>query len=505
MIQRYKRLMNKKILSHIRKGTCRTAILLMALVFLSTSTVAAQTPQDTIFNPVGPSSIEQKDAFLDNTAWYDPDDTSGSCNISGSAAEALRNQPDLDERWVNIIVQAAAEFDADPIAMASVLFWENRRFPSFERSDYDINPGRGSGPWQIIDGTWASHASAIDLPANQRPYVNSLDPNISTRVAAHIVANYGGKAGVPLGSLGQDFGRQNGTPVNLPSIATFAKNYNAGQATFREPGKAGYLGNRTWHQGSAGAWYGDKQKIIDDYIAAVTYAYYKIATNEELTVSNSDSFVQESLSRQNEIESFAFADTEGDNANTIISGCAGPVDGNIVQTAFNLAWDSRGHGPNRADAKPEYANPRNGNPPGALHTYNDQQPINSGDPMYSDCGVFVSTVMRASGADPDFPQRSTAIMLPYLNNSSNYQRIELSTDTSASEQNLRPGDILITVSGLGHIYLYTGPYKGSDGNTYNAVQASYTGQVPQAVNYYQVGPVNQIFVAFRLIKSAGQN
>ena len=61
----------------------------------------------------------------------------------------------------------------------------------------------------------------------------------------------------------------------------------------------------------------------------------------------------------------------------------------IVQEALKLAWPDGSHG---NVPKPEYA--------AALQQYN---PKNYTGTIGNDCGVFVSTVLRASGVDPNYP------------------------------------------------------------------------------------------------------
>ena len=89
----------------------------------------------------------------------------------------------------------------------------------------------------------------------------------------------------------------------------------------------------------------------------------------------------------------------------------------------------------------------------------------SGQDELTDCGVFVATVMRMSGADPDYARRGTSVQMDYLRSSGKYDLF----DNLNNEGQLQPGDIFIID---GHTYLYTGNYEGSDGRTYNAASAS---------------------------------
>ncbi|MGC4937079.1 phage tail tip lysozyme [Kribbella sp. DT2] len=153
--------------------------------------------------------------------------------------------------------------------------------------------------------------------------------------------------------------------------------------------------------------------------------------------------------------------TFGDGAAPGGGGC-GAGNGDIVATAKNLAWDTPGHGKNKGDAKPEYQ--------AALPEYNGS----TGTDEYSDCGVFVATVMRMSGADPDYPVRGTDVQKTYLDSSDKWDM-----HYGWGEDKLQPGDVLI---GPGHTYLYVGEFNG-----YNSAAASLHGHVPEAGNAYQVG------------------
>lgn len=153
------------------------------------------------------------------------------------------------------------------------------------------------------------------------------------------------------------------------------------------------------------------------------------------------------------------------------AGGCGAGNGDIVATAKLLAWDTPGgHGKDEAGAKPEYQ--------AAMPEWNGS----TGDDPFSDCGVFVATVMRMSGADPDYPTRTTGVQENYLRTSGKYDVFD-----DITEDQLRPGDILI---GPGHTYLFVGEFNG-----YNAASASLHGHVPEAGNTYSIG---QQFAAARL-------
>ncbi len=144
-------------------------------------------------------------------------------------------------------------------------------------------------------------------------------------------------------------------------------------------------------------------------------------------------------------------------------GGGGVVAGSIVQTALNLAWHTSGHGPLEGDATPAYQE--------AMPKYNGS----TGENPFSDCGVFVSTVMIASGADPSYVKRGTTSQMPYLEGHPDLYQ-SLGTPQSTSE--LQPGDILINSD---HTYLYVGPQPEG----FNAVSASLNGHVPESNSFYQ--------------------
>ncbi|MDX6241339.1 MAG: hypothetical protein QOG10_6163 [Kribbellaceae bacterium] len=151
-------------------------------------------------------------------------------------------------------------------------------------------------------------------------------------------------------------------------------------------------------------------------------------------------------------------------------GCAG--NGDISATAVMLAWPEPGHGKYQSDAKKEYQD--------AMPKYNG---ATTEDP-YSDCGVFVATVMRMSGADPKYPLRGTGVQEAYLRSSGKYDILDIPV------QQLKPGDIMI---GPGHTFLIIDPQAGG----YSAASASLHGHVPEFGHAY-TDDNGKHFVAARL-------
>ena len=136
-------------------------------------------------------------------------------------------------------------------------------------------------------------------------------------------------------------------------------------------------------------------------------------------------------------------------------GCASSnaVKGDLLKTAFNFAWDktvTEGKW-TKADAKPSYV--------AAMAEHSNINNDADATSPFSDCGRFVSNVMRASGIDPDYPLVHTDTQAAYVRGKPDkYQIIE-----SPKMSDLKPGDIVIWSA---HTAIYTG------GSTYDTVDAS---------------------------------
>lgn len=190
---------------------------------------------------------------------------------------------------------------------------------------------------------------------------------------------------------------------------------------------------------------------------------------------------------------------QGDNgaaSTTQTSDCAqnnGNAQG-ISAQAERLAWPQGGHGPFKSDATALYqqVEPSKGGAGFASDAADDLP--------FSDCGVFVATTMRSSGADPNYPRRGTDVQLNYLlSHPQKYQRVhgKNTTDPQNASDNMEAGDIMVTTSGVGHTYLFTG--KWGDKNAYNSASASWHGHVPQATNFEQDSG-GQHFAVFKMIQ-----
>ena len=144
----------------------------------------------------------------------------------------------------------------------------------------------------------------------------------------------------------------------------------------------------------------------------------------------------------------------------------GVVAGNILETAKALAWDypieNFPRGTNwESKAKPEFVE--------AVKKHNPGPASWGGGVGYADCGVFVATVMKASGADSDFPSSGTSNIIRYLRSSPKYQ-----VDNNPSQSTLQPGDILIyDNNGNGHVEFFGGDLgTGKNGEKLIIIDAS---------------------------------
>lgn len=160
-------------------------------------------------------------------------------------------------------------------------------------------------------------------------------------------------------------------------------------------------------------------------------------------------------------------------------GAAGGGDagnGSLVKTALDLAWPNEGkhNGTGKNLARPSYQE--------AMPKFNDYS--NAPYAPWTDCGVFVATVVRMSGVDPKYQGRSTGLQLSYARGNSQYETFPFN-DTAI----LKPGDIIVNPV---HTFMFTGPYQGMNddgakpttpnGKTYNIAQGSLYDHPPDAGN-----------------------
>lgn len=163
------------------------------------------------------------------------------------------------------------------------------------------------------------------------------------------------------------------------------------------------------------------------------------------------------------------------------SFCSVPQ-GDIVAASMQLAWEDYRTTDNSLGAGEYASNPRHGEDESRPEFIDTAEGIHTDitNAFFTDCGVFVSTVVRASGVDPEFALRGTGLIEQYLESSDEWE-----TFTPTNEGELEPGDVMIaTYSGggqgeAGHTYIYTGQRQSTD-EQYDRAQGASLGTRPPA-------------------------
>jgi len=137
---------------------------------------------------------------------------------------------------------------------------------------------------------------------------------------------------------------------------------------------------------------------------------------------------------------------------------ASPNAAGAVLKALEYSWpESHGKVP-----KPEYA--------AAVQQYNPNAPYNG-----ADCGAFVGIVMKASGADPNYPPVGTSVQMDYVKK--HPEKYDVTENFEVKD--LLPGDILIVnkgsgQGGFGHTVIFVGTQPGGK----NIASASLRNRMP---------------------------
>ena len=152
--------------------------------------------------------------------------------------------------------------------------------------------------------------------------------------------------------------------------------------------------------------------------------------------------------------------------------------GTIVDTAIALSWEGHGHA--KDDPKPEYVKAMQ-----EVGTY--ITPCNArGEcaPKGASCDIFVSTVMRYSGADPDYPEYGPGRQQDWMDSHPDmYTKVEANKDVAQ----LEPGDIFVVSNEEGrHIYLYIGEINGQPSQA-SASHNSRTGEHYAGISWSDYG------------------
>ena len=154
-------------------------------------------------------------------------------------------------------------------------------------------------------------------------------------------------------------------------------------------------------------------------------------------------------------------------AATGCGGAQGAVQGSITKTAMSAyTWP-------KPDCSQTADNETRSNCHDARAAYKTDIVNPGGLDALTDCGTFVSTVMRKSGVDANYPVVSTGTQITYLRDHPEKYHI---TESPKSTKQLTSGDILIWSEGSsGHTMIYL----GEAGGAYPRADASLHGHTPQ--------------------------
>ena len=364
------------------------------------------------------------DSYVTNDILWYKSGEADCANAAGSvSAELSKNIP---SDWGKIFSAAAEKHGVNPNFLAALYLTEQGNTWKPLNSQWASSPVGASGPMQFMPGTWSGHAEDGDGDGK----ADIMNPYDAVFSAAHLVKSLSTDKNTPLGDIGSPWKRE---PM---TILYAAGAYNWG---------GGNIQNHT----SDSSPLTDAPKETQNYLKNIYELF-----NSDFTKSGHPNYKDPAPSGEGGSE----------NSSANVSNCAnsgGVHAGSIVETAKGLINKDNPGTPSQAyiDARAKY-NPEAG-----------------GD--MNDCGKYVSTVMRASGADPDYPPAGTSIQRNYVINSSKYTIIN-----TKSPSDLQPGDILV-YSGSGS-YGHTMIYIGDQGDGNVAVEASLGDHPPRYANIGRV-------------------
>jgi lytic transglycosylase, catalytic len=369
--------------------------------------------------PQSTLALTEADYPAQNIRLYDPKSSACTEAAGSVSADLSKNIP---SDWGKIFSAAAEKFDVNPNFLAALYLTEQGNTWKPLNSHWESSQVGASGPMQFMPGTWAGHAQ----DGNGDGKAEVKNPYDAVFGAAHLIKSMGTDKKTPLGDIGSPWKRQPKT------ILYAAGEYNWGG------------GNVQSHTSDSSP-LTDAPKETQNYLKNIYELF-----NSDFTKSGHPNYRDPTSTG------------EGGNGSSVVSAssCAnntgGVHAGSIVETAKGLINKD-----NPGTASQAYRDAR--------AKYNKE----AGDDM-TDCGKYVATVMRASGADPDYPSAGTSIQRNYVMNSPKYTIIN-----TKSPSDLQPGDILVN---NGHTMLYI----GDQGNGNVAAEASLGDHPPRYANIGRV-------------------
>ena len=369
--------------------------------------------------PQSTLALTEADYPAQNIRLYDPKSSACTEAAGSVSADLSKNIP---SDWGKIFSAAAEKFDVNPNFLAALYLTEQGNTWKPLNSQWASSQVGASGPMQFMPGTWAGHAQ----DGNGDSKAEVTNPYDAVFGAAHLIKSMGTDKKTPLGDIGSPWKRQ-------PKTILYA------------------AGEYNWGGGNVQSHTSDSSPLTDAPTETQNYLknIYELF-NSDFTKSGHPNYRDPASTG------------EGSNGSSVVSAssCAnntgGVHAGSIVETAKGLINKD-----NPGTASQAYRDAR--------AKYNKE----AGDDM-TDCGKYVATVMRASGADPDYPSAGTSIQRNYVMNSPKYTIIK-----TKSPSDLQPGDILVN---NGHTMLYI----GDQGNGNVAAEASLGDHPPRYANIGRV-------------------
>jgi lysophospholipase L1-like esterase len=403
--------------------------------------------------------------------------------VSNTVTPGTGTNTKLPAEWVPILGRAGQRFSIDPAILGGILKVEtNWVLPAAFATNPYRNSATATGPFQIIDST---APSLMPAPDKWTTITDTAKYTSNTVKAASggAITETDGKYIV---DGNKDGSVDRATPEDAALMAAaLLKTLGAGPTTaLGDPGDYAVAANNSdgkitvrtvaAHYNQGGGWSSDRAVQGNNNVQK----YMDIVMETTAALRASGVF--------------------GGSYPPVTGGCAnngnggdGAVAGNIVQTALNLVWTdpakvasikaaqkdlgctmdagAQACGQLRANAgvlikKSDATDTFQV----ALPKYNPGNDTDAAAWAYSDCGAFVATVIRASGADPNYAARGTTIQLSYARAHPELYDVVQFTDTSVAQ----PGDWFISDA---HTFIYVG---SNSFGTSDAADASWGGHVP---------------------------
>lgn len=365
-----------------------------------------------ILAPAAASALKPEDFPSQNIRFYNRSST--ACSPAVASADLSKNIP---PEWGKIFAEAAAKFDVNPNFLAALYLSENGNvWKPVVGTSWPTSSAAASGPMQFIPGTWAGHQQ--DGDGDGVKDINNVYDAVYA--AAHLVKALGTDKNTPLGNIDQPWKRSPRTLIYAAAAYNWGEGNIQGSTSDTSPIDAGPTETIRYIK--------NIYTLFNSDFTKSGHENYR-DPKPQIGATNLHTLASQELEFENKIL-LAEDSTEPTTQNS--SGCNPAAAHGSINKIVELAT--------------QYSKDRN-----AYVEARKQNPGAGGD--YTDCGKFVSTVMRLSGADPDYPPAGTSNQLPYLQKSSKYTVFQ-----TKSIDDLQPGDILINNGGVGggHTFLYLG-------------------------------------------------